>query len=180
MRKWELWLIIFTPIWILSSFNGNESLRNNFKTVILTITGGALVLGATSLAIAGAFGPKGIDRYEWPVMSLFSITEFAPSYFFQNFAISVYFFIFLAFSLVTVAAFLIVLSKGLNEFLGLKNKQSKLILLLDYDLVYLIVLITTTQIQFKQTAYILLIVGSLYTFGYIVLIWLGSCFRRRG
>ena len=178
LRKWELWLIIFTPIWILSSFNGNESMRNNFKTVILIITGGALVLGATSLAIAGAFGPKGIDRYEWPVMSLLSVTELAPSYFFQNFALGAYFFIFLPFSLVTVAAFLIVLSKGLNEFLKLKNKQSKLILLLVMVCLF-IVLIISTQIQFKQTAYLLLIVGSLYTFSYILLIWFSSCLRRR-
>jgi len=144
---------------------------------MLTIASGALVLIATALAIAGTFGPKGIDRYEWPVMSLFSVTEFAPSYFFQNFAISVYFFIFLAFSLVTVAAFLVVLSKGVNEFLGLKNKQSKPILLF-ITLCLFAVSIIATQIHLKQTSYILLIVGSLYTFGYILLIWLGSCLRR--
>lgn len=177
LRRWELWLIVFTPVWILSSFNGNESLRNSFKTVVLTITGGALILGAASLAIAGAFGPRGMDRYEWPVMSLFNIIEFAPSYFFQNFATTAFFFILLAFSLVTVAAFLIVLAKGLNEFLGLTNRQAKFTLLL-IMIGLAILLVTATQINFKQTANPILIAGSFYTFGYILLIWLSSYFQR--
>lgn len=178
LRKWDLWLIVFAPVWILCSFNGNESLRNGFKTVILTITGGALILGATSLAIAGAFGAKGIVRYEWPVMSLMNITELAPSYFFQNFTTGIYIAIFLAFSLVTVAGFLIILSKGLTEFLGLKDRQSKLILFLITAALFGL-LIIATLINFKETVNLILKVGSLYTLGYIALIWFISLFRRK-
>ena len=177
LQKWDLWLIVFAPVWIFCPFSGNESLRNGFKTVILTITGGALILGVTSLAIAGAFGAKGIGRFEWPVMSLMNITEFAPSYFFQNFTTTVYIFIFLAFSLVTVAGLLIVLSKGLTEFLGLKEQQSKLILFLITAALF-VLLILLTLINFKETVNLILKVGSLYTLGYILLIWFSSLFRR--
>ena len=177
LQKWDLWLIVFAPVWIFCPFSGNESLRNGFKTVILTITGAALILGVTSLAIAGAFGAKGTSRFEWPVMSLMNITEFAPSYFFQNFTTTVYIFIFLAFSLVTVAGFLIVLSKGLTEFLGLKEKQSKLILLVIIAALFGL-LILLTLINFKETVNLILKVGSLYTFGYILLIWFSSLFRK--
>jgi spore germination protein len=180
LRKWDLWLIIFAPVWIFcsASASGHESLRNRFKTVLLTITGGALILGATSLAIAGAFGPKGTSRFEWPVMSLMNITEFAPSYFFQNFFTMIYFFIFLAFSLVTVAGFLIILAKGLTEFLGLQDKQSKLILFL-ITIALFVLLIIATQINFKETVNLILKAGSLYTLGYIWLIWFSSLFRKR-
>jgi spore germination protein KB len=178
LKQWDLWLIVFAPVWILGSFNGSESLRNNFKTVILTITGTAIILGATSLAIAGAFGAKGISRFEWPVMSLMNITEFAPSYFFQNFATTVYIFIFLAFSLVTVAGFLIVLSKGTLEFFSLKDKQLKLIPCLMTTALFG-VLIFFTQINYKKIVNLALILGSFYTFGYILLIWFSSLLRRK-
>jgi hypothetical protein len=178
LQKWDLGLIIFAPVWILAAFNGNESLRNGFKAVMLTVTGGAFILGITSLAIAGSFGAKGISRFEWPVMSLMNITEFAPSYFFQNFATTVYIFIFLAFSLVTVAGFLSVLSKGLTEFLGLKDQQSKFILLF-ITVALFGLLILLTQINYKETVNLTLKVGSLYTLGYILLIWFSSLFRRK-
>jgi hypothetical protein len=178
LQKWDLWLIVFAPVWILSLFNGNESLRNSFKAVILTIAGGALILGATLLAIAGVFGGKGIDRFEWPVMSLMNITEFAPSYFFQNITTAVYISIFLVFSLVTIAGFLIVLSKGFLDFWGLKDSQLKLILLGSIAAVFGF-LIIFTQINFKETVSIILKAGSLYTLGYILLIWLVSLFQKK-
>ena len=178
LRQWGLWLIVYAPIWVLSFSSGGESLRNNFKAVILTIASGAIVLAATFLSIAGSFGPRGMGRYEWPVISLFSIIEFAPRYFFQNFAVTIYLFIFLSFSLVTVAAFLRVIAKGLNELLGSKKDRSKLFLLF-IDLCLFIMLISVTQICFEQVANILLAFCSLYVFGYSLLIWFSSHLRRR-
>lgn len=178
LQKWDLWLIVYTPVWILGLFYGNASLRNSFKAVILTIVGGAFILGATSLAIAGAFGSKGIDRFEWPVMSLMNITEFAPSYFFQNVITAVYISIFLAFSLVTIAGFLMVLSKGVLDFLGLKESQLKLTLSGSMAALFGL-LILFTQINYKETVGIILKAGSLYTLGYILLLWLVSLFRKK-
>jgi hypothetical protein len=178
LKKWDLWLLIFSPVWILAAFNGNESLRNHFKAFILTLIGGTLILGATSLAVAGAFGAKGIERYQWPIMSLMNITELAPSYFFQNFITTVYFFIFLSFSLVTVAGLLIVISKGFTEFLGLKNPQSKWVLFSNI-VVLLILSFIMTQINYKAVVNFGLRVGCFYTFGYILLVWLVSLFRRK-
>jgi spore germination protein len=178
LRKWDLWLIVFTPVWIMCSASGNESLRNSFKPVSLAITCGAIILGITSLAITGAFGAKGTGRYEWPVMSLMNITELAPSYFFQNFITMIYFFIFLAFSLVTVAGLLMVLSKGLTEFLGLKDNQAKFMLFLIIAALFGFLMILT-QIHFKESVYFILKVGSLYTFGYMALIWVSSLVRRK-
>lgn len=178
LQKWDLWLIAFTPVWILGLFIGNESLRSSFKAVNLVIVGGALILGATSLAIVGAFGGKGIDRFEWPVMSLMNITELAPSYFFQNISTTAYILTFLAFSLVTVAGFLIVLSRGLLEFLGLKESQSKGILGGSMAALFGF-LILFTQINFKETVGIILKTGSLYMLGYILLLWLVSRLRKK-
>lgn len=178
LKKWDLWPLIFSPVWVLSAFNGNESLRNSFKSVILAITGGAFILAATSLAVAGAFGAGGTLRYEWPVMSLMNITELSSSYFLQNIVTLFYFLIFLPFSLVTVAGFLIVLSKGPAELLGLKNSQSKLVLTLITAALF-ISLLMTTEINYKETANLVLETGSLYTLGYILLIWLNSLFQRK-
>jgi spore germination protein len=178
LKQWDLWLLVFSPVWILGSFNGGESIRGHFKAVILTLACGTIILGAASLAVAGAFGAKGIARFQWPVMSLMNITEFAPSYFFQNFITTFYFIIFISFAAVTVAGFLIILSKGFTEFLGLKNSRSKLMLFI--IIAALIVLsIVSTQIHYKETANFLLKTGSLYTFGYVVLLWVGSLFQRR-
>lgn len=178
LKQWDLWLLVFSPVWILSLFNGHESLRNCFRTVILSLTCGTIILGATSLAVAGSFGAKGMARYEWPVMSLMNITEFAPGYFFQNFITTFFFVIFISFAAVTVAGFLIVLSKGFTEFFGLKNTRSKLILVL--IIAALIVLsVMSTPIHHKETASFLLKAGSFYTVGYIVLLWFGSLFQRR-
>ncbi len=179
LKKWDLWLLVFSPVWILAAFNGNESLRNHFKVIILTLIGGALILGATSFAVAGAFGAKGIERYQWPVMSLMNITELAPSYFFQNFITGVYFFIFLTFSLVTVAGLLIVISKGFTEFLGLKKPQSKWVLF-SIIVVLLILSFFMTQTNYKAVVNFGLRVGCFYTLGYILLVWLVSLFRRKG
>jgi hypothetical protein len=178
LKKWDLWLIIFSPVWIFSSFYGNESMRYGFKKVILTIIIGTLILGATSLAIAGVFGPAGIERYEWPVMSLINITEVASSYLFQNFLTTIYFFIFLALSLVTTAGFLTVLAKGFNEFLGLKNKQSKLILFLITTGIFALTALPSL-INFKETTALVLKVGGIYTPAYVLLIWFSSLFRRK-
>lgn len=178
LKKWDLWLLIFSPVWILAAFNGSESIRNHFKAVILTLTGGALILGATSLAVAGVFGAKGIERYQWPVMSLMNITELAPSYFFQNFITTVYFFIFLSFSLVTVAGLLIVISKGFTEFLGLKNPQSKWVLI-SIIVVLLFFSFIMTQTNYKTVVNFGLRAGCFYTFSYILLVWLISLFRRK-
>ncbi len=178
LKKWDLWLLIFSPVWILASFNGHESLRNNFKSVILTLVSGTFILGATSLAIVGAFGVKGIERYQWPVMSLLNITEFAPSYFFQNFITTIYFMIFIPFALVTVGSLLIVISKGLCEFLGLKNSQSKWLLFLIIGIL-LILSSLLTQSYYKEIVDLGLRIGCFYTLGYVLLIWLISLFQRK-
>ncbi|HBE79195.1 MAG TPA: hypothetical protein DDW65_15695 [Firmicutes bacterium] len=178
LRKWDLWLLIFTPVWILSAFFGTESIRNEFKKVILTIIIGTLILGATFLAIAGVFGPRGIERYQWPVMSLMNITEFASSYLFLNAITTVFFFVFLALSLVTTASFLIFLAKGLGEFLGLKNNQSKIILLAITAGLFALTAIPSL-INFLETTSLLLKVASIYTPIYILLIWFSSLLRRK-
>jgi hypothetical protein len=178
LQKWDLWLLIFAPVWILSAYHGNESMRHGFKKVILTIIIGTLILGATSLAIAGVFGPKGIERYEWPVMSLMNITKFAASYLFQNFITTVYFFVFLALSLVTTTSFLIFLSKGLLEFLGLNNNQSKLTLFVITAGLFALTAIPSL-ITFKETTNLILKAASLYTPLYILLIWFSALFRKK-
>ncbi|NLY74693.1 MAG: GerAB/ArcD/ProY family transporter [Firmicutes bacterium] len=178
LKKWDLWLLIFTPVWVFGAFYGNESLRNNFKGIILTITGGALILGATYLAVAGAFGPKGNIRYEWPVMSLMNITELAPNYLFQNFITTFFFLVFLSFALVNVAGFIIVISKGFSEFLGARDSRSKLILLLIITALFILTA-STTLINYKETADPVLKVGGFYTFGYVLLIWFGSLFHGK-
>lgn len=178
LRKWDLWLIIFTPVWILSAFHGNESVRYGFKKVILSLLMGTVILGATSLAIAGVFGPKGIERYEWPVMSLMNITNVAASYFFQNFVTALYFSIFLPLALVTTASFLIVVSKGCLEFLDLKKNQAKLILFLIAAGLFVLTALPTL-INFQETTSIVLKLAGLYIPFYVLIIWVSSLFRRK-
>jgi hypothetical protein len=178
LQKWDRWLIVFTPVWIVSVCWGHESIRNRFRTVILAITGGTLVLIATALAIAGAFGPRGMERYEWPVMSLINISEFASSYFFQNFLTTGYFLIFLMLSFVTAAGLLMVVTKGLSELLGVKNNQSKPLL---WVITAGLFGVTTlpSLIHFKETTGILLKAASLYIPIYVCLIWVGSRWLRK-
>ncbi|MCL6589648.1 MAG: hypothetical protein K6U80_06815 [Firmicutes bacterium] len=178
LRKWDLWLLTFSPVWILSVSTGSKSLRDGLKSIILTVIFGALILGAASLAAAGDFGAKGISRYEWPVMSLMNITGLAPTYFFQNFITTVYFLILLSFSLVTAAGFLIVAAKGLTEFLGFENSRSKLMLFF-ITIALFIFMAPVTHITYKQTANLVLKAGGFYTFGYILLVWLISLFHRK-
>jgi hypothetical protein len=178
LRKWDLWLIVFAPVWILSVFLGGESLRYGFKKVILSLGMGTVILGATLLAIAGVFGPKGLERYEWPVMSLMNITEFAAGYLYQNALTTVYFFIFLPLALVTTANFLIVVSKGCHEFLGLKNNQAKLILCSITAGLFVLTALPTL-VNFQETTGLVLKVASLYIPAYILLIWISSLFKRK-
>jgi hypothetical protein len=178
LRKWDLWLIIFAPVWIISISLGSESLRYGFKKVILSLGMGTVILGATSLAIAGVFGPKGIERYEWPVMSLMNITEFAAGYLFQNALTTVYFFIFLPLALLTTANFLIVVSKGCHEFLGLKNNQSKLILCSVTAGLFALTALPAL-VNFQEATGLVLKAAGLYIPVYILLIWVISLFRRK-
>ncbi|MGE5557426.1 MAG: GerAB/ArcD/ProY family transporter [Bacillota bacterium] len=176
--KWDLWSIVFAPVWILCAFYGNDSLRKSFRTVILFVAGGTLILAAACLAAAGSFGPRGLSRYEWPVMSLVNITEFAASYLFQNFMTAGYFFIFLFFSLITAAAFLIILSKGAAELSGLKSRQWKTALPIVAAGLFALTMLPTL-INYKEITPIILKAGSLYIPAYILLIWLSSLFRRK-
>ena len=130
LGKWWVWLVAFAPVWIVAFLKGNANLRSGLKPMVWTVVIGTFILCAIALVVSGVFGPLGVKRYEWPLMELMGTTGFASSYFFQSIATSTYIVIDLLFTLITTAVFLTFLSNNLRDLLSLKEKRSKLVLLI--------------------------------------------------
>jgi hypothetical protein len=131
-----------------------------------------------TLLVTGVFGPNGVKRYEWPLLDLMSTTGFASNYFFQNIVNSTYIFIELIFTLITTAVLLALLSSNFMDLFSLKQKWSKLVLLIIISAIFGVMTIPNV-ITFKTSVNLLLEAGSIYMQLYIMIIWSVSLFRKQ-
>ena len=178
LGKWWVWLVAFAPVWIVAFLKGNNNLRSGLKPILWTVAIGTFILCAITLEVSGVFGPNGVNRYEWPLLELMGTTGFASIYFFQSIATSTYIVIDLLFTVITTAAFLTFLSNNLMDLLSLKQKRSKLVLLIIIAGIFAVITIPSV-ITVKRFGNLLLEAGSIYIPLYIMLIWFVSLFRKQ-
>lgn len=178
LGKWWVWLVAFAPVWIVAFLKGNNNLRSGLKPMVWTVVIGTFILCGAALVVSGVFGPNGVKRYEWPLMELMGTTGFAASYFFQSIATSTYIVIDLLFTVITTASFLTFLSTNLRDLLSLKEKRSKLVLLIITAGIFGVVIIPSL-ITVKRFENLLLEAGSVYIPLYIMFLWFVSLFRKK-
>jgi hypothetical protein len=178
LGKWWLWLVAFAPVWIIAFLKGKAILSSGLKPLFWTVTIGTFILCAIALLVTGVFGSNGVNRYEWPLLELMSTTGFASNYFFQNIVNSTYIFIELIFTLITTAVLLALLSSNFMDLFSLKQKWSKLVLLIIISAIFGVMTIPNV-INFKTSVNLLLEAGSIYMPLYIMIIWFVSLFRKQ-